>query len=76
MSILENIEVGGKDLRVVRNLYWDQTAAIRINGELGEWKSIRRGVRQGCVMLLDLFNLYSEIILRNRLLILYSKDIC
>ena len=38
MSMLENIEVNGKDLRLVRNLYWDQTAAVRIDGEVGEWK--------------------------------------
>ena len=65
MSMLENIEVNGKDIRLVRNLHWDQTAAVHIDGEVGEWKSIRRGVRQGCVMSPDLFNLYSEIILRN-----------
>ena len=46
-------------------MYWDQTAAVRIDGEVGEWKNIGRGVRQSCVMSPDLFNLYSEIILRN-----------
>ena len=64
MTMLEGLEIDGKDLRLVRNLYWDQTAAVRIGGELGEWKSIRRrGVRQGCVMSPGLFNLYSEKIL-------------
>ena len=65
MSMLENIEVDSKDLRLVRNLYWDQSAAVRIDGEVGEWKNIRRGVRKGCVISPDLFNLYSKIILRN-----------
>ena len=65
MIMLEKLEVDGKDLRLIRNLYWDQTAAIRIDGEVGEWKNIKRGVRQGCVMSPDLFNLYSENILRN-----------
>ena len=36
--MLEKLEVDGKDLRLIRNLYWDQTAAIRIDGEVGEWK--------------------------------------
>ncbi|GFN81373.1 retrovirus-related pol polyprotein from type-1 retrotransposable element r2 [Plakobranchus ocellatus] len=62
---LEKLDIDGKDLRVIRNLYWDQTASIRIEGEHSDSKPIKRGVRQGCVMSPDLFNLYSEIILRN-----------
>ena len=64
-QILEKLDIDGKDLRIVRNLYWDQTAAVRIEGEYSEFKNIKRGVRQGCVMSPDLFNLYSEMILRN-----------
>ena len=52
-------------MRVVRNLYWNQNATVRIEGEYSEYNEIKRGVRQGCVMSPDLFNLYSEIILRN-----------
>ena len=50
---------------MIRNLYWDQSAAARICGELSLYKLIKRGVRQGCVMPPDLFNIYSEMILRN-----------
>ena len=51
---------------MIRNLYWDQSAALRIGGELSEYTLIKRGgVRQGCVMSPDLFNIYSEMILRN-----------
>ncbi|GFO33601.1 RNA-directed DNA polymerase from mobile element jockey-like [Plakobranchus ocellatus] len=31
--ILEKLDIDGKDLRVIRNLYWDQTASVRIEGE-------------------------------------------
>ena len=64
-EMLNQLDIDGKDLRVLRNLYWDQTAAVRVGGELSEYTNIKRGVRQGCVMSPDLFNLYSEVILRN-----------
>ena len=32
-NILEHLDIDGKDLRVIRNLYWDQSAAVRIGGE-------------------------------------------
>ncbi|GFO16959.1 endonuclease-reverse transcriptase [Plakobranchus ocellatus] len=63
--MLEKLDIDGTDLRVIRNLYWDQTAFVRIEGQHSDFKPIKRGVRQGCEMFPDLFNLYSEIILRN-----------
>ncbi|GFO36225.1 retrovirus-related pol polyprotein line-1 [Plakobranchus ocellatus] len=63
--MLEKLDIDGKDLRVIGNLYWDQTASVRIIGEHSDFKPIKRGVRQGCIMSPDVFNLYSEIILRN-----------
>ncbi|GFN99216.1 LINE-1 reverse transcriptase [Plakobranchus ocellatus] len=64
-SMLEKLDIDGKDLRVIRNLYWDQTTSVRIEKVHNDFKSIKRGVRQGCVLSPDRFNLYSEIILRN-----------
>ena len=64
-NILQDLDIDGKDLRIIRNLYWEQEAAIRYEGELSAFKPIKRGVRQGCVLSPDLFNIYSEIILRN-----------
>ena len=55
----------GKDIRVIRNLYWNQEAAVRHDGEYSEFCKIKRGVRQGCVLSPDLFNLYSENIIRS-----------
>ncbi|GFN99687.1 endonuclease-reverse transcriptase [Plakobranchus ocellatus] len=63
--MLEKLAIDWKDLRVIRNLYWDQTVSVRIEGEHSDFEPIKRGVRQGCVMSPDLFYLYSEMILRN-----------
>ena len=62
--MLEALDIDGKDLQLLRNLYWEQTAAIQIEGEMSTWTSIKWGVRQGCALLPDLFNLYSKVILR------------
>ena len=57
---LKRINIDGKDLRMIKNLYWSQNAAVIVEGELSDWVEIQRGVRQGCVLSPDLFNLYSE----------------
>ena len=60
MEMLEHLEVNGKDLRLLANLYWNQRAAIRTDRKLGDWIEIGKGVRQGCVLSPDLINLYGE----------------
>ena len=64
-NILNDIGLDGKDLRLLEKLYWNQKAAVRVGGEVSEWQDIKRGVRQGCVLSPDLFNIYSEIIMRD-----------
>ena len=36
MKDLQDMGINGKDIRVLNNLYWDQMAAVSIDGELGE----------------------------------------
>ena len=60
---LDKLDLYRKDVHLLASLYWNQTACIRRDGEYSEYIKIRRGVRQGCVMSLDLFNYYSEMIL-------------
>ena len=64
-GILSGLDIDGKDLRIIRNLYLDQTAATRLDGVVSQFKPIKRGVRQGCVLSPDLFNIYGERILYN-----------
>ena len=64
MRMLAGLEIDSKDIRVIKNLYYHQKAAVRVGDELTEVVDIKRGVRQGCVMSPDLFNLYGEVIMR------------
>ena len=64
INMLELLDIYGKDLRVVRSIYWEQTAAIKIDNEISPFIKVKRGVKQGCVFSPDLFKLYSENILR------------
>ena len=65
MQCLSEIGVDGKDIKIIRNLYWDQTASVRIMNELSEEIRIQRGVRQGCVASPTLFNSYTEKMFRH-----------
>ena len=64
-DILLRHNCDGKVLRVIRNLYWEQEATIRIDDDCSVYKPICRRVRQGCVFCPDLFNIYRERILRH-----------
>ena len=50
---------------LLRNLYAGQEATIRTGHEITDWFQIGKGVRQGCILSLCLFNLYAEYIMRN-----------
>ena len=60
MQCIREIVVDGNYIKIIRNLYWDQTASVRIMNELSEDIRIQRGVRQGCVATPTLFNLYTD----------------
>ena len=62
--MLKQIGIDDKDYRIIHNLYFQLKAAIKLTEDLSHWIDIIRGVRRGCVMSPDLFNLYSEFILR------------
>ena len=53
---------------LLRNLYASQKATVRINHERADWFQIEKGVHEGCMLSLCLFNLYSEYIIQHAML--------
>ena len=50
---------------LLRNLYAGQEATVRTGHGRTVWFQIGKGVHQGCILPLCLFNLYAEYIMRN-----------
>ena len=50
---------------LLRNLYAGQEATVRHGHGTTDWFQIGKGVRQGCILSLCLFNVYAEYIMRN-----------
>ncbi|GFO06958.1 LINE-1 reverse transcriptase [Plakobranchus ocellatus] len=44
---LKQLNIDGKDLRIIQTMYWEQTAAMRIENKTSTFQDIKRGVRQG-----------------------------
>lgn len=60
IDVLKNIGLDEKDLRIITNLYWNQSASVRLGEENTDEIRILRGVRQGCILSPLIFNLYAE----------------
>uniref|UniRef100_A0A8D8S118 Craniofacial development protein 2 n=1 Tax=Cacopsylla melanoneura TaxID=428564 RepID=A0A8D8S118_9HEMI len=67
VEVLKKIGISERDIQIIVNLYWNQTAVLRVDGEHTEAVKILRGVRQGCILSPILFNIYSEYIFRESL---------
>ena len=50
---------------LLRNLYASKEAIVRTGHGTTDWFQIGKGVRQGCILLLCLYNFYAEYIMRN-----------
>ena len=50
---------------LLRNLYADQEATVRIRHGTTDWFQIGKGVHQGCILSPCLVNFYAEYIMRN-----------
>ena len=59
MGILEHLTC------LLRNMYAGQEATVGTGHGTTDWFQIGKGVCQGCILSLCLFNLYAEYIMRN-----------
>ena len=50
---------------LLRNLYAHQEATVRTRHGAMDWFQIGKGICQGCILSLCLFNLYADYIMRN-----------
>ena len=50
---------------LLRNLYAGKGATVRTGHGIMDWLKIGKGVKQGCILSLCLFNLYAEYIMQN-----------
>ena len=64
-KILQQLGIADYLTCLLRNLYADQEATVRIGHGTIDWFQIRKAVRQGYTLSPCLFNLYAEYIMRN-----------
>ena len=64
-KILKEIGIPDHLTCLLRNLYAGQEATIQTGHGKTDWFQIVKGVHQGCILSLCLFNLYAEYIMRN-----------
>ena len=64
-NILNEIGIPGHLTCLLRNLYAGQEATVRTERGTTDWFQIGKGVHQGYILTICLFNLYAEYIMRN-----------
>ena len=64
-EILKKMGIPDRLTCFLRNLYAGQDAIVRTGHRTRDWFQIGKGVRQGCILLPCLLNLYAENIMRN-----------
>ena len=64
-KILQAMGIPDHLTSLLRNMYAGQESTVRIGHGTTDWFQIGKGVHQGCILSLCLFNLYAENIMRN-----------
>ena len=61
---MEHLGYPSKIVRLLQALYKTSKTAVRVNQELTDWFPTQTGVRQGCILSPQLFNILLELVLR------------
>ena len=64
-KILKDMGIPDHLICLLRNLYAGQEATVRTRHGTTDWFQIGKGIYQGCILSLCLFNFYAEYIMRN-----------
>ena len=64
-EILKEMRIPDHLTCLLRNLYAGQEATVRTGHGTTDWFQMGKGVCQGCILSLCLFNLYAEYIMQN-----------
>ncbi|GFS25830.1 retrovirus-related Pol polyprotein from type-1 retrotransposable element R2 [Elysia marginata] len=64
MEVLAKVGISSHERRLVCEIYWNQSAKVKLTSGTTEDIMIQRGVRQGCILSPSLFNLDSEYLLQ------------
>ena len=64
-TILKEMGIPDHLTCLLRNLYAGQEATVRTGHGTTDWFQIGKGVHQGCILSLCLFNFYAEYVMRN-----------
>lgn len=67
VQILHEIGLEGREITIIRNIYWNHIGCVRTESGNTNYVSIKRGVRQGCLLSPLLFNVYAEHIIKTSL---------
>ena len=62
--MLELLNIDGKEIDLIADLYWSQQACVNIDGTFSEWFTVERGHRQGCNLSPDLSARYANRIMK------------
>ena len=73
-KILKEMGIPNHLTSLLRNLYLGQEATVKTRRGTTDWFQIGKGVQQGCILSLWLFNLYAEYIMWNAGLISWNQD--
>ena len=63
-EIISKAGVSDKEINIIKSLYLQHKATVRYENETSEEITIKRGVRQGCILARCLFNIYTEYLIR------------